>query len=239
MDLVFGSLEILKSFATSLIYLDLSKTDANQEDLYINFAYHLYNVHASNKCVFANFLFPNSKKMYDELLLQLMEIDDEKIVNVTSKLLKKIYDEPYDSNLDATEFANKFFSEMNKFANIQQTLTDSQRKSENLTREELLRCSNLDKHAILNKCIENKQVRKTYFKKKKLRTEFVDKLDEIIDKLHINCSWVIFDKVNKKKKYQPLIYDLMRKNGDEILKAFHHQKDKMNFCLMFIQKFYL
>lgn len=239
MDLIFGSLEILKSFATSLIYLDLSKTDANQENLFIEFSYHLYNVHASNKCVFANFLFPNSKKMYDELLLQLMEIDDEKIVNVISKLLKKIYDEPYDSNLDATEFANKFFSEMNKFAKIQQTITDSQRNAESLSKEELLRCSNMDKQSIINKYIENKQVRKTYFKKKKLRPEFLDKLNEIIEQLDIKCSWVIFDKVTKKKKYQPLIYDLMRKNGDEILKAFNHQKDKMNFCLMFIQKFYL
>jgi len=236
MDLVFGSLEILKSFFESLIYLDLSRTEANQLEILSNFCYHLYNVHKSNKCIFANFLFPNSKKMYDELLLQCMECDDEKIVDFVSKLLQKIDNEPYDSNLDATEISNKYFIELNKYATIQQQIEDSENKSEYLSTEDLLACSNIDKQSILYKCI-NKEVRRKYFKKKKLLPPH--KLDEIIKELDIKCSKEIFEKVTKKKKHKPLIYALLRKNGDTILKAFSFQKDKMNFCVMFIQKLYL
>jgi hypothetical protein len=238
MDFIFGNLELLKVFAISLIHLDLEKTEANKEELIIGLFYHIYNVHQSNKCFVANFLCPNSKKIFDELLLNLMETDDELVIDITSKLLDKIYNELYDREIDAIDVACKIFVDLNKYAKIQQDLEDKERTNIFLTTEEILEFSNLDKLSIIYKCINN-QIRKTYFRKKKIREEYKSKINQIIIELEIKCPIPIYEKISKKKKYEPLIHQMRKKYADDFILALGNQKERMELILGFIQKLYL
>ena len=234
MDIIFDNFALLKILAIGLFNLDISKTDGNKNELLLKLTYHIYNVHQSNKCFLSNILFPKSKQTCDELLLDLMEGEDKTSIVIVEQLLNKIYNEPFDRDIDAVDVAIKTFSQLNQYCKIQQ----QKEEPEDLSQEKFNRCPDITKESILYKCINHTE-RQKYFHKKKIKEEYRQEMNKLFEDLEVKCPNNVFEKITKKKKFEPVIYQIKQKYGNELLLACRQQKDKMEFVLGLIQKLYL
>jgi hypothetical protein len=232
MDIIFNNLDLMKIFTISLIKLNVDK------DLILKMMYHMYNVHQSNKCVITNLLFPKTKETCDEIIKELEDEDDQEIIQFISMLKNKINNEPFDRDVDAVSVATKTFVEINQHCKVHQQIGNHVSRETHLTQEEFNGCLDFEKELILYKCMDHKQ-RDTYFHKKKLNPGVRKNVKQIYESLETKCSSELYDKITKKKSLQPVLWEIRKKHGDEIIYACGDQKSKMDFILSLIQKIYL
>jgi hypothetical protein len=232
MDIIFNNLDLLKIFTISLIKLNVNK------DLILKLMYHMYNVHQSNKCTITNLLFPKSKETCDEIIKELDEEEDKEIIEFMSILKSKIQNEIFDRNVDAVSVAIKTFTEINQHCKFYQQIGNQSWDETYLTHEQFNACCDFEKELILYKCMDHNQ-RDIYFHKKKLKPGVRKNMKQIYESLEIKCSKEIYDKITKKKSLQPVLWEIRKKHGDEIIYACGDQKSKMDFILSLIQKIYL
>jgi len=243
MDIIFNNLDLMKIFTISLIKLDVDK------DLILKMMYHMYNVYQSNKCLITNLLFPRCKETCDAIIRELEEDEeDEEIIQFIYTLKNKIQNDTFDRDVDAVSVASKTFLEINQRCKVQQPMVNQpmvNQQTENqisreayLTQEEFNRCLDFEKEIILYKCMDHRQ-RDTYFHKKKLKPGVRKNIKQIYESLENKCSRELYDKITKKKHLQPVLWQIRKKHGDDIIFACGDQKSKMDFILSLIQKIYL
>jgi hypothetical protein len=230
----------MKIFTISLIKLDVDK------DLIIRLMYHMYNVHQSSKCVITNLLFPKSKETCDEILSELLEDQsiygsgetDQEILVFLSTLMNKIKNDPFDRDIDAVSVATKTFGEINEHCKVHQGFQDQGLNGKDLSLEEFSRCQIFLKELVLYNCMDKDQ-RELYFHKKKIKLEFRKNIDKIYKSSNIKCSRELYNKITKKNKLKPVLWEIRRNHGDDIIFACGDQRKKMDFILFLLQKIYL
>jgi hypothetical protein len=236
MDIILNNLDLLKVFTIGLIKLDLSKTSAPKDQLVLKMMYHMYNVYQSSKCVMTNLLFPQSKQTCDMILLELEEEKDEEIIEFLLKLRSKIQNEPFDREVDAIDVAKKTFLEINQFCKEQMKKEDE--IGGDLSFEDFIQCCFFEKEMILYHLINCNQ-REIYFQKKKLKPGSRKNIEMIYESLEKKCSRALYDKISKKKKLEPVLWQIRKRQGDDIIFACGDQRKKMDFILTLLQKIYL
>jgi hypothetical protein len=229
MDFLFNNLDLLKAFTVSLIKLDVDK------ELSLKMMYHIYNVHQSTKCNITNLLFPESKQTCDEIIAELEEEEDEQVTNFVAQLKHKFTSEPFDKDVDAVTVARKTFVEINQKC---KPFKEISYLSSHLSSDEFHILQNFEKEQILYKCMDSKQ-KEFYFHHKQIKPGFRRKLKHIYESLETKCPVDLYHQISKKKKYDPVIWIIRRKHGDEIIFACGDQRKKMDFILTLLQKIYL
>lgn len=232
MDIIFNNLDLMKTFTISLIKLDVDK------DLIMKLMYHLYNVHQSNKCFITNLLFPKSKETCDEIINEVKGEDDKEVLDFLSKFRYRINNEIFNREIHAVSVATNTFVEINQHCKLLRELEDQRTRGVDLSQDEFDCCQKFMKELILYECMDRTK-RDIYFHKKKIKIEFRKNMDKLYEELEMKCSREIYDKITKKKKFQPVLWEIRKNYGDDIIFACGDQRKKMDFILTLLQKIYL
>ena len=231
MDIIFNNYDLLKIFAIALIKLDIDK-----EKVY-RLMYHIYYTHQSNKCLFTNLLFPESKETCDEILSELENEKDPEINHFILNLKSQIQNQPFDRSTDAVQIAQKCIQEINEQCKKFKYDQFMKAKSD-FTENDFSKCQEFEKESILYRLLNSEQKIK-YMNNKKLIPCYIKNISQIYSQLTTPCTQKLYNKVSKISKLEPLIWEIRRNHGDEIIFACGDSKTKMDMILRVLQKIYL
>jgi hypothetical protein len=164
----------------------------------------------------------------------LIDETDDEIIQFLTIFKNKIQNESFDREVDAVYVAKKTFIEINEECRVYREIEDRKCNWIYLPQDEFNGCQNYVKELILYKCIDRDQ-RDIYFDKKKIKSKFRKSMDEIYESLEKKCSRELYDRITK-KKLEPVIWEIRKKHGDDIIFACGDQKKKMDFILSLLQK---
>jgi hypothetical protein len=181
-----------------------------------------------------NLLFPKSKETCDGIISELEEEGDKDVIDFLSKFRNKIKTEIFNPDIDAVFVATKTFVEINLYCKMKV----QESKGVELSQEEFCESQEFLKQLILYQCMDDR-MRDIYFQKKKIKSEFRKNMDQLYDLSEKKCSRELYDKITKKKKFQPVLWEIRKNHGDDIIFACGDNKKKMDFILSLIQKIYL